>query len=321
MPKIFKSREDMYATLKNALFVILGAIVLALGVGLFIKPFSLVTGGVAGLSIILSTFLPDVMIGEVNMIMEICSTALTWILFFIGLFLLGKTFAAKTLLSSIVYTVMLPVVTYLSESEAFGTFFDISEGWTAEAGNYSLPIIAAVFGGVLIGVGCALTFRGGGSTGGLDILALVVVKYVKRAKSSVMVFVFDASVVVFGAFAIGDFIMCLLGVTSAFIVAIVIDKVFLGASKAFIANVVSERYEEIRTAIITKLDRTCTIISAKGGYTDIDRPMLMVSFTMPQYVPFLAIIKSIDKNAFVTIHRAHEIDGEGFTRYDVKLKK
>ena len=321
MASIFKSRDELNTFLKNSLLIILGAIVLAMAVGIFVKPFSLVTGGVAGLSIILSTFLPDVMVGEVNMTMEICSTALSWLLFFTGLVFLGKTFAAKTLLSTIVYTVMLPVVTYISEAEVFGTFFNMSADWDQASVNYSLPIIAAAFAGLLIGIGCTLTFMGGGSTGGLDILALIVVKYVKRAKSSVMVFVFDAGVVIFGAFAIGKLVMCLLGITSAFIVALVIDKMFLGASRAFIANVVSEKHVEIKEAITHKLDRTCTIISAVGGYTGVERPMIMVSFTMPQYAHFLAVIKSIDKNAFVTIHRAHEIDGEGFTRFDVRLKK
>jgi len=223
--------------------------------------------------------------------------------------------------------VLLPVVTTLTASDwFFGGMFDltkyVAENGTGNSGNfYAAAIVAAVFGGVLIGVGCALTFRGGGSTGGLDILALIVVKYAKRVKSSVMVFVFDASVVVFGIFAVKDFIMSLLGITSAFVVAFVIDKVFIGEKKAFIANIISDEHTKIRKAIISKLDRTCTIIEAKGGYTDTKRPIIMVSFTMPEYAALLAIVDSIDKNAFITIHRAQEINGEGFTKYDVKKKE
>ena len=321
MAKKKMDREELNLLIKNTLYIIIGAVVLALGVGLFIKPFSLVTGGVSGLSIALSTYLPEVMVGEVNMVMEICTFVITWTVFFVGLIFLGKTFALKTLLSSVVFTVLLPVVTYLTSVEGIGDFLNIAKNWAHDGTNYALPIIAAVFGGVLIGVGCALTFRGGGSTGGLDVLALIVVKYVKRAKSSEMVFLFDGAVVVFGIFAIGDLVMCLLGVTSAFIVALVIDRVFIGESKAFIANIISDKHEEVRHAIINKLDRTCTIIPAKGGYTDVERPIVMVSFTMRQYAAFIAIIHSVDKNAFVTVHRAHEIDGEGFSRYNVKRRK
>ena len=296
----------------------MGAVLLALGVGLFIKPFSLVTGGVSGLSIILSALLPEIPVDGVNMTMEICTFVITWALFIIALIFLGKAVAFKTLLSSAIFTVLLPVVTFVTER--YITFFNIAEQWTDKT-HYSLPIIAAVFGGVLIGVGCALTFRGGGSTGGLDILALIVVKYVKRAKSSVMVFIFDGAVVVCGMFATQNLVMTLLGITSAFIVAIVIDKVFMGQDRAFIANIISEEHENIRRAIIDQLDRTCTIISAKGGFTDTEKPIIMVSFTMREYAPLLTIVHSLDNDAFITVHRAHEIDGEGFTRYDVKEKK
>ena len=320
MAKIFATPEQRRRFLINSVYIAIGAIFLALGVGLFIKPFSLVTGGVSGLSIILSG-LPGlkelIVVDGVNMTMEVFTFVITWLLFFVGLIFLGKAFAVKTLLSSAIFTVLLPVVTYVVEK--YGSFFNIAAQWTDKT-HYSLPIIAAVFGGVFIGVGCAFTFRGGGSTGGLDILALIVVKYVKRAKSSVMVFVFDGAVVVCGMFMASNLVMPLLGVTSAFIVALVIDKVFIGQGQAFIANIISEEHESIRGAIIEKLDRTCTIIGAKGGYTDVDRPMIMVSFTMREYAPLIAIVHSIDKNAFITVHCAHEIDGEGFTRYNVKKK-
>ena len=318
MAKKNATAEKRKRFLISSAYIAIGAVLLALGVGLFIKPFSLVTGGVSGLSIILSALLPEIPVDGVNMTMEICTFVITWLLFLIALIFLGKAVAFKTLLSSAIFTVLLPVITYISEKHI--TFFNIASQWTDKT-HYSLPIIAAVFGGVLIGVGCAFTFRGGGSTGGLDILALIVVKYVKRAKSSVMVFIFDGAVVVCGMFATQNLVMTLLGVTSAFIVAIVIDKVFMGQDRAYIANIISEEYENIRRAIIEQLDRTCTIIPAKGGFTDTDRPIVMVSFTMREYGPLLTIVHSIDDDAFITVHRAHEIDGEGFTRYDVKQKQ
>ena len=321
MAKIFATPEQRRRFFVNSGYIALGAVLLALGVGLFIKPFALVTGGVSGLSIILSSLpgLKDLIIVDgVNMTMEVCTFVITWGLFLVGLIFLGKAFAFKTLLSSAIFTVLLPVVTYLTEK--YGDFFNIAAQWTDKT-HYSLPIIAAVFGGVLVGIGCALTFRGGGSTGGLDILALIIVKYVRRAKSSVMVFVFDGAVVVCGMFATQNLVLTLLGVTSAFIVALVIDKVFIGQSEAFIANIISDEHENIRRAVIEKLDRTCTIISARGGFTDAEKPMIMVSFTMREYAPLIAIVHSIDKDAFITVHCAYEIDGEGFTRYDVKKKQ
>ena len=224
-------------------------------------------------------------------------------------------------MSSLVFTITLPLVTYYSEV-GFGGFLDITT-YTISTGeiDYALAIISAVFAGVVIGFGCALVFRGGGSSGGFDVIALILEKYVRGAKKSVLVFAFDAGVVLFGAFALQNLVMTLLGVTSAFVNALVIDKCFIGEKRAFIANIISDKSEEIRRGIIERLDRTCTIINAVGGYTGDKREMIMVSFTMPEYANLITIIESIDKNAFVTIHRAHEIDGEGFTKYEVKTPK
>lgn len=313
MDKSLKNRKELLRALKNGALVVMGSIILAFGIAVFIVPFDLVTGGVSGLSIAISAAL------NVEFItVDLCVTVLTWILFFIGLIVLGKSFAIKTLISSIVYPVALSLFMRLTAPDVLGGFLCIAKDYNFEQPDYALPIISAVFGGVIVGVGCAVTFRGGGSTGGLDILALIVAKYVKRAKSSVMVFVFDAAVVVLGLFVMKNLITCLLGVTSAFICALVIDKVFIGESGAFIANIISERHESLREAIITKLDRTCTVISAKGGYTEVERPMIMVTFTMSEYAALIALVNGIDPSAFITIHRAHEIEGEGFTKYEVK---
>ena len=320
MPAV-KSKVALKALIRNSIYVIVGSIILAIGVGLFVKPFSLVTGGVSGFSIALATYFPEIIVVDgVDMTMELFTAVITWTLFFVGLIFLGKRFAIKTLLSSAVFTLTLPIVTYFSEV-SFDGFLDIrtyADACADGAIDYSLAIISAVFAGVIIGFGCALTFRGGGSSGGFDVIALILEKYVKGAKKSVLVFIFDAAVVLFGAFAMKNLVMTLLGVTSAFVNALVIDRCFIGERRAFIANIISERAEDIRGAIINKLDRTCTIINATGGYTGEDRRMIMVSFTMPEYAHLITLIESLDKNAFVTVHRAHEINGEGFTKYEVK---
>jgi len=181
MLKILKDKTAMLAALKNALWVIAGSVVLAFGFGVFIFPFNLVTGGVSGLSVAIVKILPF------ELSVDLCVTILTWTLFFVGLIFLGKAFALKTLLSSIVYPIALSFWLRVAESGIIGGVFDIAKNYDYENPDYALPIIAAVFGGALVGVGCALTFRGGGSTGGLDILALIAAKYIKGVKSSVSV--------------------------------------------------------------------------------------------------------------------------------------
>ena len=99
----------------------------------------------------------------------------------------------------------------------------------------------------------------------------------------------------------------------AFICATSIDKLFLGESSAFIAHVVSDKYKEINKGVINKMARTTTIVDAVGGYSGEGKKLVIVTFDMRQYPAFTQLISSIDKNAFVTVHRAHEINGEGWT--------
>ena len=174
-------------------------------------------------------------------------------------------------------------------------------------------MLAALFGGLLTGAGCALTFLGGGSTGGVDIIAFIICKFIPRIKSSTMIFVLDAAIILMGMMVTKNIVITLLGILCAFTMALMIDKVFLGQSRALVAHIISTQHESIEREIIERLDRTTTVIPAHGGYTGQPYHMLMVTFTMNQYASLLDIIKRNDKRAFVTIQPVHEINGEGFT--------
>ena len=308
MKKLFASKHDLLVAVKNAVYVILGTVLLAFGFAVFLEPYKLVTGGITGLSIALAYVSESEFLTA-----DVFVTIFTWSFFFVGLFVLGKSFALNTLISTIVYPPFFSLFMRLTEADLFGGILDMSSGEYAEIGI----IVAAIFGGVVVGVGSALAYIGGGSTGGLDIAAFICAKFIPKIKSSTWIFIWDASVVVFGLFAIGDLVVCLLGVASALACAIFVDKVFLGGTQALIAHIVSEKHVEINNAIIDKLDRTSTVITAKGGYTGADKPMIMVSFTKSQYPAFMRIISSIDREAFVTVHQAREINGEGWTKHDL----
>ena len=296
---------DVKRFIINNLLVVLGTFILGFGVGVFIVPFDLVTGGVSGLAIVL-----DLIIPWDFLTVDLIVTIVTWILFFLGLIFLGKDFALKTLISSIFYPIALSLSLHLVSPDILDGFFYLQGSQYKEVS----VLLAAIFGGAFVGAGCAITFLGGGSTGGVDILAFMLCKIFKNLKSSIVIFIVDASIILLGMFIINDLVITLLGICSAFICALAIDKVFLGESKAFIAQIVSEKYQEINRGIIEKIDRTTTIVEAHGGYSGLEKKMLVVSFTMSQYASLIGLIASIDKNAFVTIHRAHEINGEGWTR-------
>ena len=302
--KLRLNKAQLTVQAKNIFLVLLGTVVLAFGVGVFIVPFNLVSGGMPSMAIILNELIPIEFLT-----VDVYMTVLTWALFFIGLFALGKNFAMKTLISTIFYPPLSSLFLRLSSPDVFGGFFNLSG---SEHTSIAI-LVAAIFGGAAVGAGCAITFLGGGSTGGVDIIALSISKHFKRIKSSHILFLTDATLVILGMFIIGDFVITLLGITSAFVSAAVVDRIFLGRSRAFIANIVSEHYLEINEAIIENVHRTTTVIPVIGGYTKSEKNMLMVSFTMRQYAELIATVNRIDKNAFITVHAAHEINGEGWT--------
>lgn len=299
--KLKMTKNELLLQLKNLSLVIIGTLVLAFGCAVFVVPFDLVTGGVTGISIIVDNIIK----GAIDI--ELVIGGITWGLFFLGLFFLGWDFALKTLASTIIYPVAISLFLRLVSPDVLGGILYLNT-----ESDIAL-IISALFGGICVGTGCALTFLGGGSTGGVDIIAFILCKFFKKWKSSTVIFIIDAITVVMGLFVIKDLIHTLLGIISAWIAAQVIDKIFIGGNRAFTAQIVSDKYEEINLAIRDEVRRTTTMIVAFGGYSRQSKTVLSVTFTMRQYADLMKVIKRIDPSAFVSITRAHEINGEGFT--------
>ena len=305
------TRADILSAIKNILLIIAGTLVLSFGTSLCLLQFDLVTGGISGIAIVIDHIISEHAPALGFITLDLIITAITWILFFAGLFVLGKSFALKTLISTIVYPIGVALFTRLADPNVLGGFFYLN-GYDLH-GDIPL-ILATILGGACVGAGCSITFLGGGSTGGVDIIAFTVCKIFKKAKSSVVLFVIDATIVIGGMFVIQDLVVSLLGIISAFVAAIMVDKVFLGSSRSFIAHIISDKYDEINKEITGKFDRGSTIIDVTGGYTGKPKKMLMVSFKVNQYSEIINTVNKIDKTAFVTIHQAHEINGEGWTR-------
>lgn len=289
--------------INNIALTVLGTLILAIGSSLFIIPFELVVGGISSLGIIINKIVPTVSV-------DLIITIFAWGLFLLGFFTLGKNFALKTLISTIIYPTFISVFTKIGSSGIFNDFFNIK---TSVHGDVSV-ILASLFGGLLTGLGCAITFLGGGSTGGIDIIAFLISKHFKKLKTSKIIFYIDSTIIVLGVFVINDLIITLLGIMAAFISTTVIDKIFISRSKALIAQIISDNYDEINKEIINTLNRTATQITVTGGYTKSQKVMLVVSFSIRQYADLLNIVNRYDQNAFVTIHQASEISGKGWTR-------
>lgn len=305
------SKYYIWMYIKNVFLVILGTGILAFGTAVFLVPYELVTGGVSGLAIVLNAFSKEILhlepLGE-----EFYITVLTWVLFAFGLIFLGKDFAAKTLLSTIFYPIMFVWCSKLVDPElnVLDGYFIIHNSVYHDVA----VLIATTLGGTLVGIGCAIAYKGGGSTGGVDVIALLLSKAFKKIKSSHIIFAIDAIIVILGVFVIRDMVLSLLGVISAFLCAMMIDKVFLGNDGAYLAHIVSEEYEIISKGIIKQLDRTATVVDVVGAYSKENKKMLIVSFSMHEYADLMSIINHADPGAFLTISRAFENHGEGWTK-------
>ena len=319
LKKIFK--PSVMSTIKNILLVLLGNLILAISVKLFQEQHNIVSGGVTGIGIIVSylsgdfspfngiPFLQDISL--VTLVVFIASLGL-WIL---GLILLGKDFAIKTLLSTLIFPV-------------FMAFFDVIPGFNdialdiAGAEGGVLPptneievgriLLSGIFAGVGVGAGCSIAFLGGGSTGGVDTLAFIFEKYFKL-KTSVCVFIIDGTIVLLGWLVIGNHIASLCGIITAFLGALMIEVIYASNQSCYVADIISDKWEEISHHIHTAFDRGTTIIEAKGGYKGERRVILRVVFDKRQFIDIKKYIHSIDPKAFITYTQTNAVFGEGFT--------
>ena len=291
------------------LYVVFGTIVLAFGSAIFLVPFDLVIGGTSGIAVIIKSFFFDSLTeDQIAIYLDITVAIITWSLFLLGVVFLGKDFAMKTLVSTIVYPIAFPLFTLLIEYNSLGGYFNLT--------NSPYPELSLVFsgvvGGALLGVGCAIAFLGGGTTGGTDILSFLLCKFFPKFKISRVTFLIDSTIILIGVFAVKNMIISGIGILSAYVSAWVIDKIFLGGKTAYVAHIVTTTPDQISHDVIKILDRTTTIMECKGAYSGESKKIVMVSFTMREYREILSIVSKYDKKAFITVNKAHEISGEGW---------
>lgn len=281
----------MFEKVKEISFILLGNLIVACGVSFFVLPNDILTGGVSGVAVALQ---PVFHIDPVLMI-----NGLTVILYLIGALCLGKAFAIKSLLSAICYPIFITLTSYFVTCFPAETFL-------------MPPYLASIYSGVLMGVGVGLVFRVNASTGGMDIPALILHKYL-NISSGTSVMIIDTLTVLLGMFTYG-LSPALIGVMSVFVSGQAIDKtVMLGSQSAKNVMIISEKYDEIRKYLLNQVERGVTVLSAKGGYTQKNRPVLMCVISTKQYPRFEREVSVIDPEAFIIVQNVYEVRGYGFT--------
>ena len=287
--------KNLMQQLKRIGFVILGSFILGIGCGLFLIPYNVVSGGVTGITIILHHIF--------NWDAEIVTTIITIAFFILGFILLGGQFAVKTIISTIVYPASVWLGTILWENNLFNL---------GEINDMNV-LLAALFGGIFVGVGVGLTFVGGGSTGGVDVIALSLQKFTK-IKTSIATFTVDGVIILVGFIFTGKFNMVLLGIMSAFVTSLMVDRLF-DADRNVVVNIISKKYNEINEYVIKQLDRGSTIIAGVGGYSKEEVTILQVVLNIREYYILQGVISKIDPNAFVSVSKTFSVRGEGFKEH------
>ena len=279
----FISKNTKYHYVMQYLQLIIGCVIAAVGFNVFLKPNQIASGGMVGISLM------------VKQLFNIEPAITQWggniPLFFVGLFLLGKKYTLRTIFGSLI----LPLFIFFTRNLHAVTLN---------------PLLGAIYGGLLAGIGLGLVFKSNGSTGGTSIIANVINKYagISLGNSQGLI---DASVIIAAAFVF-DGEKALYAIISLFITSKAIDLIQLGFSGSKVAFVVSNESEIIKEYVLKNLDRGITKLSGFGGYTEEERTILMVVMDKSQVNRFKDLVKSIDPKAFVIISDTHEVLGQGF---------
>lgn len=283
--KTYNSQTSVKNVINEYLFVIIGAAIIALGFNVFLFPNQVASGGVSGISTILN--------GIFGWNAGLVQYAFNIPLFMAGVFVLGKKFGFK----SFVGTVALPLFVLLTADW---------EAWTLN------PLLGSIFGGIVVGLGIGLVFKGNASTGGTDLLAQIITKYTGLTLGT-SVLLIDGIIAVSAALVF-DLEKGLYALIGLYVTTKTIDIVQLGFSQSKMVYIITKHEEVVRDAIYREVNRGITKLPAFGGYTGEERPVLMVVVYQTEFTKLKQVLKAVDPQAFVIVSDAYEVLGEGFKR-------
>lgn len=279
------SKHPLMEKIIEYLYILVGSAFVALAFNVFLLPNRVASGGVSGISTITDAVL--------NWEPAYVQWAFNIPLFIAGVILLGKQFGIKTLVG----TIFLPFVVFLTND---------LEPWTND------PFLASLFGGIGVGLGLGIVFRGKASTGGTDLAAQIINKYTGLSLGTCVAMI-DGLIVLLAAIVF-DIELGLYALISLYVTSKTIDLVQVGMGRSKMAMIITSMEEEVRKGILEKIDRGVTKLSAFGGYTDHERPVLMCVVDQTEFTKLKQLVKNIDPAAFVVVMDAAEVLGEGFKK-------
>ncbi len=287
---VFLSKEKFLSKswLKAVILILIGTFIMSVGIVYFIAPYKFVPGGVYGISIVLH-HLFGLPIGIMALTLDIPLTL-------IGIKILGPRFGWKTVLGFISLAVFVDVLGYFQGNNP------LVEGD---------PLLSAIFGGVLLGIGLGLVFKSKASSGGTDIVAMILGKYTRMPLGQLIIYV-DSVIVLIGLVAFKDWTIPLYSWIVIYITGKVVDLILEGSTYEKSLFIISDKYKDIKSVIIEDIKRSGTLISGSGLYSDNTKQIIFTVVSRRELAILKDYIHEIDPNAFVAVMNAHEILGEGF---------
>lgn len=269
--------------LLSYIYVLVGAGIVAVSFNVLLLPNEIASGGVSGISTILH--------GLFGWEPAYVQWSLNIPLFIAGVIFLGYQYGIKTLIG----TIFVPFVVFLTKD---------LEPWTLN------PMLAALFGGIGIGLGIGIVFRGNASTGGTDLAAQIISKYtgISLGKSVALI----DGLIVISASIVFDIEKGLFALIGLYLTSKTIDLVQIGWSRSKMVLIITNEEEKVKRAILDQIDRGLTKLKAYGGYTDQERNTIMVVVDQSEFTGLKQAVRNIDPNAFVIVVDASEVLGQGF---------
>ncbi|MBO4324197.1 MAG: YitT family protein [Lachnospiraceae bacterium] len=257
----------------------------------------LAPGGISGISVMVHYINPKIAVGTTYLVLNIP-------ILILGFICLSRKFMFYTLIATGMVSGFSNLLSYLAEKEIW------------DPSLTDIPILAALYGGAALGVGVGIVMRGGGSTGGTDILAKVVRLRNKQFRTGPLILCADAVVITASAFVFQDIETALYAGVGAVVSAKILDLVLYGSDETKKLLIVSEHHEAIAQRFMKELDTGVTYLDGRGAYTGEPRTVMLCMVKKHLFTKAREIVTEEDKNAFLIISSASEVFGEGYKRHE-----
>ncbi|MEF9990615.1 MAG: YitT family protein [Romboutsia sp.] len=280
-------KKEKISTLIETIGLVIGCTSMSIGINMFLKPHTIAPGGLSGVSVVLNKITGI----SVSNIMLLIGIPLVIFAFKI----LGTKNSIKTLFGTVLFSIIINLTSPLSELNVTNDL-----------------LLSAISGAIFVGIGIGIVFRVDGSTGGTDLIALILSKRFPGIKATKFMMCLDGVVVISSGIVSKNLEIGLYSAIALYIIVKVADAIMEGFdySKAFF--IISNESEKLKSVITDELDRGLTILNGKGGYTDDKKDVLLVVVSKNQEVYLKKLVKSADPNAFIIVSNVHEVLGEGF---------